>query len=222
MQLIVESDAPLKRREELIIPYTCIVRADGCAQWSAYPDAIDCLLPIQDKLFSAPFAAKTLTEVEACLASYLEKHGYEREEEDVRRYYETLAAPADFSHTATRSVRLDYDSFARYENKTDFTFDYTDQIAYATVLDGVIVSLAAENPNSTPDMCEIYTETHSDFRRRGYAKENVAALTAEKTKSGATVLYRCATDHVASLRIAKSLGFIHYDYFYCHNAYRID
>ena len=222
MQLIVESNAPLKRREELIIPYTCIVRATGKAQWSAYPDAIDCLLPMQDKLVSAPFATETLTEVEARLKSYLAQHGYEREEEDFCRYYETLTAPADFSYTAARSVRLDYESFSRYENKTDFTFDYCDQIAYATVVDGAIVSLAAENPNSTPDVCEIYTETHPDFRRRGYAKENVAALTAEKTKSGATVLYRCATDHIASWQIAKSLGFSHYDYFYCHNAYRID
>ncbi len=223
MKLTPEQDTPLQKREELIIPYTCLVCADGTAEWTAYPDAIPYLRPIIDLLEHAPFEAQTLLAVEQSLAPYLQMHGYEREEEDGGRFYETLLAPesfqSSFSHT---SMRLTATDFARYENKTEFTFDYDDQIAYATVLDGAVVSLAAENPNSTPQLCEIYTETHPDFRRLGYAISNVAALTQEKIQTGAAVVYRCATDNLPSLQIAKKLGFVHHDYFYCHNAYRMD
>jgi len=221
--LIPESDLPLQRREELIIPYTCIVGADGDARHSAYPDAIPYLAPMEEKLVHAPLEENTLRELEARLAPYLLLHGYEREAEDCARVHETLIAPADFfAPPPPLAVRLTATNFSDYENKTDFTFDYSDQIAYATIVEGAIVSLAAENPNSTNKICEIYAETYPDYQNQGLASQNVAALTAEKTRAGLTVVYRCATDNLPSLRIAKRLGFVHYDYFYCHNAYRID
>ncbi len=223
MIFTLESDAPLRKKEELIIPYTCIACVDGFVQWSAYPEAISHLKPIQNQLEQAPFAKETLLAVEECLCPYLAKYGYDREEDDIGRYYETLVAPMDFVNPyPDNCILVDVHSIDRYENLTEFTFDYSDQLAYVTVLDGKIVSIAAENPNSTMDFCEIYVETNPDFVHRGYAQKNVAALTAHRQKEGAEVCYRCATDHIASVHIAKKLGFAHRDYFYCHNAYRMN
>ncbi len=54
----------------------------------------------------------------------------------------------------------------------------------------------------------IAVETAPAFRRQGFARTVVAALTAERCAGGEPVLYRCAETNAASMALAASLGFI--------------
>ncbi len=223
MKVLPESDLPLQKKEELIIPFTCIMTEGEETERTAYPDAIPFLEALPEYDAETFFTFNALCAVETALDPYLKQHGYEREESDVGRYYLTLHCPIkvkDYPIPHTR--RLTAEMFDLYENLTEFTPDYTDQIAYATLIDGKIVSLAAENPNSTPSLCEIYVETHPDYQGQGFALENTAALCQEKLKCGTEILYRCAADHIVSLHIAEKLGFTVCQRFYCHNAYRME
>ncbi len=223
MKVLPESDLPLQKKEELIIPFTCIETVGEGIERSAYPDAIPFLEALPDYDAEDFFTLDALCAVETALAPYLNQHGYEREAEDVGRYYLTLHRPTKAKdYPTSHTLRLTAEMFELYENLTEFAPDYTDQIAYATLIDKKIVSLAAENPNSTPTLCEIYVETHPDYQGRGFALENTAALCQEKLQCGAEILYRCAADHAVSLHIAKKLGFTLCQRFYCHNAYRME
>ncbi len=217
-----EDNSPLQNREELIIPYTAIVTKEGDILQTAYPDVLPLLTEWDQKYVSDPLCPQALAELEAILAPFLAQNGYEREECDIGKIYVTLECNAPISKTSSESVRLQGNEWFSYENTTDFYPDYTDQIAYVTLCEGKIVSVAAENPNGNDTLAELYLETNPDFQGKGLAQQNAAALIFELQKAGKRILYRCEADHLASLHIAKKLHFTEIDRFYCHNAYQIE
>ncbi len=219
--IAMEDATPLEKREELIIPYTAIVE-NGTVTQSAYPDAIPYLQDWEKKYGKNPLSGEALTALEEALAPYLTAHGYVRDAEDVGATYVTLAYDGGIFDAPTAPVRLQGNEWFAYENTTDFYPDYTDQIAYVTLHEGKIVSVAGENPNGNQTFAELYLETHPDFQGNGLAAQNARALIAELAKAGKRILYRCRADHAASLHLAKKLHFVEIDRFYCHNAYRID
>ncbi len=219
-----EDETPLQKREELIIPITIIVTKEGKITKTAYPSVLP-LLQKWDATYGAdPLSAFALQELERILSPFLQAHGYEREEEDVGRIHLTFEHPEDAPLCAIdpSCIRLQGNEWFSYENTTDFYPDYTDQIAYVTLLDGKIMSVAAENPNGDDALAELYLETHPDVQGNGLATKNATALISELHRLGKRVLYRCADDHAASKQIATKLQFTEIDRFYCHNAYRIE
>ncbi len=219
--IAIEDATPLAKREELIIPYTAIVESGNVTQ-TAYPDTIPYLQEWDAKYGKDPLAKEALAALEAALAPYLAAHGYTREDEDVGMTYVTLEYDGAEESAPTAPVRLQGDEWFAYENTTDFYPDYTDQIAYVTLHEGKIISVAGENPNGNETLAELYLETNPDFRGNGLATQNARALIAELAKAGKRILYRCRADHAASLHLAKKLHFTEIDRFYCHNAYRIE
>lgn len=74
--------------------------------------------------------------------------------------------------------------------------------AWVVVTDGCAVAAAWLTPNG------IAVETAPAFRRRGYARTAVTALTAARLAKGGEVCYRCAETNAASMALAASLGFM--------------
>ncbi|HUG15124.1 MAG TPA: GNAT family N-acetyltransferase [Thermomicrobiales bacterium] len=56
---------------------------------------------------------------------------------------------------------------------------------------------------------EVEVETLEDYRRRGYARQVVAAWAADALAQGKAVFYSHVVDNVASAGVTRSLGLIH-------------
>jgi ribosomal protein S18 acetylase RimI-like enzyme len=79
---------------------------------------------------------------------------------------------------------------------------------FVILVDGVVVAQAwtvAGNARAS----EVEVETLPDFRRRGYARQVVAAWAADTLSNGRAVFYSHTVDNAASAGVSRSLGFIH-------------
>lgn len=100
------------------------------------------------------------------------------------------------------------------ENLTGYDFDAMAQfghICYGTVVKDRIVSAACTNypfDLSDPDEpeVEIGVETHEDWRGRGYAASNCAALASALLGHGVGVLYECESENTPSVKLIERLG----------------
>ena len=86
--------------------------------------------------------------------------------------------------------------------------------AFGAFVGGELASWAEATP--LPTVTERFgvmlvgIETRVAFRRRGYARAALAALTREVVGRGLTPLYGCAATNVASARTARSCGYAQY------------
>ena len=71
--------------------------------------------------------------------------------------------------------------------------------------DGVVAARAWTTADSAR-ATEVEVETHPDFRRRGYARQVVAAWAADALASGKAVFYSHVSANDASRGVARSLG----------------
>ena len=97
-----------------------------------------------------------------------------------------------------------------YENLTECQPDPLGEgyLCFGTVLDGRIVSAAAENPHDPSDtVIDIGVETAEGYEGHGYAASNVASLAYYLLDPGMTVTYIAEDNNPASLRVAEKVGF---------------
>lgn len=81
-------------------------------------------------------------------------------------------------------------------------------LSFATVLDGMIVSIASENPyREEENTVNIGVETAEEHKNRGYGASNVAALTYYLLDTGMTVEYTVDNENEVSIRLAEKVGF---------------
>ena len=81
-------------------------------------------------------------------------------------------------------------------------------LAFATVLDGTIVSIASENPyREDENTVNIGVETAEEYKRNGYGASNVAAITYYLLDTGMTVEYTVDNENEVSIRLAEKVGF---------------
>ena len=84
-------------------------------------------------------------------------------------------------------------------------------ICFGTVVDGRIVSVAAENPHDEDNtMIDIGVETAEEHREKGYAASNTAALAYYLLDTGITVTYTAEDDNIPSIHLAEKVGFKRY------------
>jgi predicted GNAT family acetyltransferase len=86
-----------------------------------------------------------------------------------------------------------------------------DGTAFGVVVDGKLVSLASVVP--TPEATSNYrlawpgVETVPEYRRRGYGKAVVSAVTETLLSRDITPVYSCSVTNIASAKTAKSVGY---------------
>ncbi len=81
-------------------------------------------------------------------------------------------------------------------------------LAFATVIDGTIVSIASENPyREDENVVNIGVETSAEYKGNGYGASNVAALTYYLLDTGMTVEYTVDEGNEISIRLAEKVGF---------------
>ncbi len=112
-----------------------------------------------------------------------------------------------------RTVRLE--STEGLENLTEYDFDAMTEfghICFAAVLDGKIVSAACtnypcyEDDEENRNGVEIGVETAADYRGRGFAASNAAALAGYLAERGFPALYECEADNLPSRAVIEKLG----------------
>ena len=81
-------------------------------------------------------------------------------------------------------------------------------LAFATVIDGTIVSIASENPyREEENTVNIGVETAEEYKSNGYGASNVAAITYYLLDTGMTVEYTVDNENEVSIRLAERVGF---------------
>lgn len=81
-------------------------------------------------------------------------------------------------------------------------------LAFATVIDGTIVSIASENPyREEENTVNIGVETAEEHKKKGYGASNVAAITYYLLDTGMTVEYTVDNENEVSIRLAERVGF---------------
>ncbi len=171
------------------------------------------------------FSDEALAALNEELEKYALSHGYEGETHERLRWYYSFSMRStenlDISAILPSSVKIEDESL---ENLT--TLDVKENIEknipmFATVVDSKIVSMACVNEyGEGQKMLEITVETAPEYRRRGYARSNTAALAKYLVENGYSVAYCCSRYNEGSRRIAESLGFDLDGRFYAYNAYR--
>lgn len=97
-----------------------------------------------------------------------------------------------------------------YENKTTLTPDPFGEgyLAFGTVRDGAILSMATENPHEAEaTVIDIGVETAEGAEGLGYATSNVAALAYYLLDPGREVTYIAEEENQASHKVAEKVGF---------------
>lgn len=97
-----------------------------------------------------------------------------------------------------------------YESLIDVDVDALEAgcLAFATVLDGTIVSIASENPyREDENVVNIGVETAEEHKKKGCGASNVAALTYYLLDTGMTVEYTVDNENEVSMRLAEKVGF---------------
>jgi hypothetical protein len=89
---------------------------------------------------------------------------------------------------------------------------FPDGIVYGVVADGQVVSYAHTHRSGILEdrVADIGVETAEAYRRRGYARTVVSAVTAHLTANGGEGLYNCSAGNLASMATARSAGYDHY------------
>lgn len=172
----------------VVIP-CCFVEAEGRVFCSAVAE----LLPAMRKI-GQPFSEKGIGEVTALSKAYLSARGIEADRfVRVIRHYDVTAPGA-----VTNAVRLN--GTERDKLLSDLPYLVTLGPVYGVIEDGAVVSLCGAVDRGA--YAEAHIETAPAYRGRGYAKACLTALRLTEKR----LVYECAEENTASIRVAESVG----------------
>ena len=214
---IFEADYPA------IVPFL-LQEQNGEVYIEAYSGIEDIAVQYELRFENEYFSDAALRWLNANIQSYLDKNGYYREERGVMRWYHAYILD-DLKRVNTALIRDD--SVLLTEPIKSVTLIKPAEHlelsmpVFATVIDGVAVSVATVNPHSEDQNClEITAETAPKFRKRGYGASNVAALSKYLLENGYSAAYCCSRYNRASKKIAERVGFECDGRFYAVDAYK--
>jgi hypothetical protein len=92
------------------------------------------------------------------------------------------------------------------------THAFPDGIVYGVIRDGQVVSVAYAHRTGLFEnrVADLGVETARGYRRRGYAKTTVSAVTAHVICRGGEGFYGCSINNDASIATARSVGYVPY------------
>lgn len=170
------------------------------------------------------FSDAALRWLDSNVQPYLEENGYYREKRGVMRWYHAYILNADdkinTSYIRKDSVLLTEPIRSMTLIKPAEHLELSMPV-FATVIDGVAVSVATVNPHSEDQNClEVTAETAKAYRKNGYGASNVAALSKYLIENGYSVAYCCSRYNTPSKKIAENIGFKKDGRFYAVDAYK--
>ncbi len=122
----------------------------------------------------------------------------------------------DRKHRARRLTEADEQICKEWHRKYPraigpYSYQYANPIPYGIIVDGELMSVALVLRYNLP-FWEIGVETRPDCRGRGYAKSVTSLATEEVIAFGKMAWYYLDVNptNLASLRVAKSLGYVEY------------
>lgn len=215
--IYIEDKFALDNRLDCIIPFTC-TEYDGRLKIEVYEPVKEIADEFIALFKDSPFSDEAINFIDAKILPRLDEWGYERSTDKLYSFgYAYVIDNKSMIHSDkirsdTRRVS-DEDGFDNLTaidiNKDIGEWDtYGELINYATVSDGKLLSVAAENFHYlNNDETEIGVETAGLYCGNGYAVSNVAALAGHLMSEGKRVWYKCSRYNIASQRTAESAGF---------------
>jgi ribosomal protein S18 acetylase RimI-like enzyme len=126
---------------------------------------------------------------------------------DARQFACNAASLRRWSHRECR--RLRDESVPPAEGIGLPTHCFPDGIVYGIVEGDRVVSVAYAHRSGIMEdrVADLGVETAQAYRRRGFAKTVVSAVTAHITRHGGEALYNCSSGNTASMATARSVGY---------------
>lgn len=208
-----EDSFPLREGLDLIIPVGITHMFGKEPQIVYYKEAYDTAkwldgIP-EDRLFSPDVIAETEERISRLFAEF----GYAVDEEE--RGAVSCLCRIDSRDRLNKELILGSTEVIMpdcgYDNITECDLYKHNLLCFGTVIDGKIVSAAAENPlfgeANGGQVIDIGVETDFAYRNCGYGASNVAALAYYLLDPGKTVSYIVKSDNAPSLKLAHKVGF---------------
>jgi hypothetical protein len=205
------------------IPLSYWVTADGEFKMEAYKCAANVAKKFAAKYKNDPFSEEAKDFIDSQLHKIVESYGYMHDPKSKGELVSMQLAAVDESRILPSTKLIT--SPDGFGNATSYPFDMDcdeDDVYAVTVIDGEIVSVASIN--SYPEGSarrEIAVQTAPDYRNRGFAVSNVAALSKFLHDKGYVVDYRCSVYNDASIATAKAAGFVEVSRSYHYVCYAI-
>lgn len=207
-----KDESPRTRHLNVIVPVSFACVGDAVIA-SAYPSVRSALMPHFEKYCSpdALFSEDSFSDLDRVLRPYLSAWGYKPAMFPSRYGISLLqddASHLDASSILDGTVRMTEDLCGMKNHTSMRCADCILRGAYAHTVRGEIAAVASVNRVSGVGHCvEIGVECAPEYRRRGYARSCVCALTRELCGAGKVVLYRHYHTNQGSAAVAKSAGF---------------
>ena len=215
--VIISDDAELKKSADLIIPLNIVRYENEDAEIYVYPDFEE-IGHIVDS-FDDPLSDEALAYIREELAEDIDRLGYYYDPE-VSDSNGVIMSADEPNLSVIRSDTIKLDDPFEYENISGEEYSFDGAAVFATVIDGKVVSFASENEATDNVFAEIFVATSPEYRNRGYAASNIAALSVYLFEQGKTPLYTCGNENVSSVRAAEKAGYIVSGRFYYHVCYK--
>lgn len=219
--MIIREDSEFEKmvvEEEyhIAVPVQILQYADGRTEYLVY-SFCEKTAETFDRTFADPLAPEALAWLADALKPVMTELGYETEDFGVHIHREYRISKLPAAEESTPPVELlaeltDTDRENGMEVLEEFDLDPDNPDDRMTVIreDGRIIAFAAVNDMQEDSIIEITVECDPAYRRKGYGKACVIALTRYFMERGQDVKYLCDEDNRASMATAESAGFTLY------------
>lgn len=215
--IYIEDHFALKEKLDCIIPFTCI-QNELDLLLHIYAPVKTMALEFIELYNKKAFSDEAIQYIDYKLQPFLSEWGYVNISDNIYDWeysyiiddIEMINCEKILPDTICLNNKHDYANITNIDIDTfhDEWDDLKKPVRYATVFDKRILSIAEENPHYINDTnIEIGVETAENFRCKGYATSNTAALAKHLADKGNRVLYSCSRYNIPSQRTAQSVGF---------------
>ncbi|MDD4773209.1 MAG: GNAT family N-acetyltransferase [Eubacteriales bacterium] len=215
--IYIEDHFALREQLDCIIPFTCI-QNEGDLVVEIYAPVKNMVQEFLDLYIKDAFSDEAINYIDNKLQPFLNEWGYEFKSDNIYEWeysyiiddatminYEKILPETILLYKNHNFINLTGADIDIYPDKWE---NYNEPVSYATVVDNRILSIAGENPHYLTDRdIEIGVETATEYREKGYAASNTAALAKHLADKGKRVWYSCSRYNIPSQKTAQSVGF---------------
>ncbi|HBN83765.1 MAG TPA: hypothetical protein DDZ89_07955 [Clostridiales bacterium] len=198
------------------VPFKYIQFQDGCIIFATIPKLLEFAKNYYEIFKNGLFNKKAFEYLFENISVKMKK--YERKPYTVNRElekymsYSILDDKTDIPYEKIQNSTIQFKADTPYKNITNSYIELSqDCIYYGTLIGENIVSIVGTNtpimkyPNS--EVVYIGVETHENYRQKGYAISNVAAMSDYLLSNGYIVKWGCNSLNISSIKTASSCGF---------------